>query len=282
MAVVVKMHPAAPGPDRVLSITSIWNYRKQVQEGNQHEAFIWFTKEQGTEGLAMRGTLEQVAPAGMSDNNHHQVSLQISITDTSPNLPFTVDILRPHKGTGALGPLPKLADKLLDNAHQKVALLDEEEMKYLRTFVAAPTTGLTEQAWREIERDASLAARSRISARMRRDIEQDLASALEGLTQDQQRILRLRAPWLAARFVKQRQAEGNLRCDCCEFDPSLRTEGTAINPRSLMDAHHREPIAEGLRVTRLEDFQLLCPNCHRFLHATIRVQQRNNQPEGVS
>jgi 5-methylcytosine-specific restriction protein A len=41
-----------------------------------------------------------------------------------------------------------------------------------------------------------------------------------------------------------------------------------------MDVHHRDPLAEGVRVTELADFQLLCPNCHRFVHAVMRIEDR--------
>jgi 5-methylcytosine-specific restriction protein A len=168
-----------------------------------------------------------------------------------------------------------LARKLLGNSHQKVVLLDDDEAQHLRMFFAGPAGGLSEQVWRELESDASSAVRSRISARIRRDIGQDLASsAMEGLTQEQRIILRSRAAWLAARFARQRQAAGELRCDACAFDPCSRAEGTAVNPRSLMDVHHRDPLAEGVRVTALADFQLLCPNCHRLVHSLMRIENR--------
>jgi hypothetical protein len=274
MAVIVKMQPAAPAPGGLLTIESIWNYRKQTLETGD-EAFVWFTKADQTEGLAMRGTLEHVAPAGISDNNHQLVSLRINITDTSPGRPFTIAALRPYKGSTAPGTLPNLARKLLGNSHQKVVLLDDQGTQHLRTFFAGPAGGLSEQDWRELERDASLAARSKLGARVGRDIRQDLASsAMEGLTQEQQLILRSRAAWLAARFAQRRWDAAELRCDRCGFDPCSRAEGTAVNPRSLMDVHHRDPLAEGVRVTELADFQLLCPNCHRFVHAVMRIEDR--------
>jgi hypothetical protein len=274
MAVVVKMQPAAPASDDLLAVDGIWNYRKQTLEVGD-EAFVWFTKAGEAEGLAMRGTLEHIAPAGKSANGRQLVSLRLNITHRSPGRSFTVAGLRPYKGSTAPGALPKLADKLLGNSHQKVSLLENDEVQHLRTFFAAPVGSLSERLWRELERDASLAARSRIGARLRRDIELDIASsAIEGLTLEQRIILRSRAAWLAARFTQQRWDAGELRCDECGFDPCLRAEGTGVSPRSLMDVHHRDPLAEGVRVTGLADFQLLCPNCHRFVHAVMRTENR--------
>jgi predicted HNH restriction endonuclease len=37
---------------------------------------------------------------------------------------------------------------------------------------------------------------------------------------------------------------------------------------SQLDVHHRDPIAEGQRRTRIEDVMVLCANCHRLAHAT--------------
>jgi hypothetical protein len=274
MSVIVKIKSVALGRDSLLAINSIWNYSKQtVSPGD--EVFVWFTRAREANGLAMRGTLEQVAPAGISANGRQLVSLSLKITDSNPRRPFTIAALRPHKGSTAPGALPRLAHKLLMNSHQKLVLLDEEETQHLGTYFGGPAGGLSEQVWREFEREASLRARSTISARIRRDIGQDLrSSALEGLSQEQRIILRSRAAWLAARFARQRWDASELRCDECGFDPSSRVDGTAVNPRFLMDVHHRDPLAEGVRVTGLADFQLLCPNCHRFAHAVIRNERR--------
>src|SRR5207245_2556422 len=130
--------------------------------------------------------------------------------------------------------------------HQKIILLEDEETQYLRTFFNEPETGLSEQDWHDMEREAEVATRSQVGSRTRRSIEHDLSlSAMEGLTQEQRRILRARAAWLAAEFARQRQSSGNLHCDHCDFDPRSRTEGTGVDPRWLMDVHHRDPLAEG-------------------------------------
>jgi hypothetical protein len=187
MAVIVKMQPAASAPGGLLAVDRIWNYGEQTLKRSD-EPFVWFTKADLTEGLAMRGTLEHVAPAGMSDNNHQLVSLRINITDANPRQPFTIATLRPYKGKTAPGALPKLARKLLGNSLQKVVLLDDEETQHLRTFFGGPANSLSDQIWRELERDASLAARSRIGARIRRDIGQDLVHRLKQMVQGSGRV----------------------------------------------------------------------------------------------
>ena len=269
--VIIKVAPTTPRPDGTLAIDSIWNYGKQDRHADD-EAFVWFTNEHRTGGLAMRGYLQRIAPAGLSGNNHQQISLGMNVTRQLSEHPLTIDHLRLHQGSRLPGPLPKLADKLLGNALQKVVSLDGDEREYLDSLFPASTDGLSRAAWHDMERDAALAARSRISRRFRHDIERDLAAtAMEGLTQEQQQIVRSRAVWLAARFARDRELAGNLCCDHCGFDPALRTQGTRINPRSLMDVHHRDPLAEGVRMTALGDFELLCPNCHRFAHASMRT-----------
>ena len=88
--------------------------------------------------------------------------------------------------------------------------------------------------------------------------------------EEQKRKIRKRAAWLAERYARQRTRESRLLCDDCGFDPQSRTLGTGVKPRSILDVHHKNPLDEGVRVTTLSDFCLLCPNCHRFAHALAR------------
>lgn len=130
----------------------------------------------------------------------------------------------------------------------------------------------TVNAWIVIEDEAEMAERSDIDKRMLRSIGVDLsASAMEGLTEEQRIKVRRRAAWLAHRFIMKRQKDGKLICDECGFDPLPRIAQTGIKPRSLLDVHHREPLAEGQRYTTLADFALLCPTCHRLEHARMRI-----------
>jgi 5-methylcytosine-specific restriction enzyme A len=127
-------------------------------------------------------------------------------------------------------------------------------------------------AWVGIEDEITMAEASEIAPAIQRAINIDLGgSALEGMTDERKVKIRLRAAWLAERFVKNRRAAGLLCCDECGFDPIAKTTGTQIKPRSLMDVHHRTPLDEGKRYTNLQDFMLLCPTCHRFIHQTMRV-----------
>ncbi len=79
------------------------------------------------------------------------------------------------------------------------------------------------------------------------------------MTEEQRSGIRLRAAWLAHDFVKGRQRTSTFTCDECGFDPIARTNGTPVRPRSLLDVHHLHPLEEGIRVTTLADFALLCP-----------------------
>lgn len=75
---------------------------------------------------------------------------------------------------------------------------------------------------------------------------------------------------LARAFIRKRIV---LTCDECAFDPCDRIGGLAINPRSLLDIHHKNPRAlSGKRWTKLCDLALLCPTCHRLAHAKMRAK----------
>lgn len=127
-------------------------------------------------------------------------------------------------------------------------------------------------AWVGIEEEIVMAEGSEIDPTIQRAINIDLGgSALEGLTEERKVKIRRRAAWVAEKFVKNRRASGLLCCDECGFDPTSKTSGTQIKPRSLMDVHHRTPLDEGKRYTTVQDFLLLCPTCHRFIHQTMRV-----------
>ncbi len=129
-------------------------------------------------------------------------------------------------------------------------------------------------AWIGIEDDLAAAERSPIEKKIFDNIDIDLkATAMEGMTEEQRAKVRLRAAWLAQRFVFKRQKAGALTCDNCLFDPMHLIKDALIRPRSLLDVHHMHPLDEGSRITTLADFALLCPTCHRYEHALRRAQQ---------
>ncbi|SMC95414.1 HNH endonuclease [Desulfocicer vacuolatum DSM 3385] len=74
----------------------------------------------------------------------------------------------------------------------------------------------------------------------------------------------------AVRQAKARHAQlndGALPCEVCEFDFVERYGKLGA---SYIEAHHTRPLSdleEGeLRNTKIEDFALVCANCHRMLH----------------
>lgn len=173
-------------------------------------------------------------------------------------------------GTDANGNIGLLRPK-----EQIYALVGERPYEGDRTrHTGRPTTEameLPKDIWTDVERDASRVPKAETNDRIRREIDRDLAPVLEGLAGERNVMLRSRAYGLAAAFVRTRQQEGKLLCDVCGFDPVSRAAGTGVKPRSLMDVHHRDPLAEGKRLTTVSDFALLCPTCHRFAHALIRA-----------
>lgn len=117
-----------------------------------------------------------------------------------------------------------------------------------------------------------------ISRRTRHLLDKDLEGALEGMTEERKTEVRTRVASLAGHFVQTRIEQGTLQCDECRFNPAEKTSGTAVKPRSLIDVHHKNPLAEGIRVTTLADFALLCPTCHRFAHALLRTESPRDDP----
>jgi 5-methylcytosine-specific restriction protein A len=158
-------------------------------------------------------------------------------------------------------------------AHPSATLrpLNDSERNAIANLSIAPRS--TVNAWIAIEGEIGAAEGSVIDKRIVTNIEIDLrATAMEGMTAEQRAKIRLRAAWLAQKFVRQRQKTGRLTCDKCSFDPTHLVSGTPVKPRSLLDVHHLHPLEEGVRITTLTDFTLLCPTCHRFEHALLKAE----------
>jgi 5-methylcytosine-specific restriction protein A len=100
----------------------------------------------------------------------------------------------------------------------------------------------------------------------------EINSELEGFRGRVTHEILQRATAIVREFVACMTAKGRLRCQLCEFDPKTKVAGTSVHPRSLLDVHHKKPLSEGERDTRIEDLQLLCPTCHRFAHAKMRIK----------
>jgi 5-methylcytosine-specific restriction protein A len=48
------------------------------------------------------------------------------------------------------------------------------------------------------------------------------------------------------------------KCMGCEFLPKTSNQ---------LDVHHKDPIADGVRKTKITDLAVLCANCHRLAHS---------------
>lgn len=126
-------------------------------------------------------------------------------------------------------------------------------------------------AWIAIADEMAAVDASEISARSLRLLEQDLETgALEGVTEERKAKVRKRAAWLADRFIRLRSKAGALRCDLCGFDPANVLNAQMLKARTVLDVHHKFPLAEGERYTSPDDFALLCPTCHRMEHQLIK------------
>ncbi|WP_022709796.1 HNH endonuclease [Pseudochrobactrum sp. AO18b] len=129
----------------------------------------------------------------------------------------------------------------------------------------------TDNAWIGIEDEISFAEKSQIEPRTERLIREDLSDrALEGMMEERRTKIRRRAAWIAERFIRERRRNGKLICDHCAFDPKTVLDPQKVNPRSLLDVHHKNPMDEGIRYTTVMDFALLCPTCHRVEHKRLK------------
>jgi 5-methylcytosine-specific restriction protein A len=72
-----------------------------------------------------------------------------------------------------------------------------------------------------------------------------------------------RDPKLAreTKALNRERNDGAIVCEACRFSDSLD---------SMFDAHHVQPLAAGVRQSRVDDFVVLCPTCHRWAHAKAR------------
>ena len=71
----------------------------------------------------------------------------------------------------------------------------------------------------------------------------------------------------------------NYTCQYCGF--SIRRDGlTNINSSDIsgvvVEVHHKYPIKEGDRESRLSDLVTLCPTCHRIIHLLGRILDTND------
>jgi 5-methylcytosine-specific restriction protein A len=174
---------------------------------------------------------------------------------------------------------PKAKDVLGDASYSRLYAhssgtlrpLNDQERSAISNLEIERVTALN--AWIGIEDEFSRAERSQIDARVKRLIEQDMPDgALEGMVIERWHRLRTRAAWKADDFLKGRRRSRTFRCDSCGFDPSLVVDGNVISIRSLLDVHHKCPLEEGVRYTKIADFELLCPTCHRIAHAIIKTK----------
>jgi 5-methylcytosine-specific restriction enzyme A len=147
--------------------------------------------------------------------------------------------------------------------------LNDDERRQIANLAIEPRH--TQSAWIGIADDAAKADASEIDPRTQKAIDIDLGlSAKEGMTEEEWRKVRKRAAWLADRYIRKRKHDQLLTCDNCGFDALVAADGTPVMPRSLLDVHHMNPLDEGIRFTTFADFCLVCPTCHRFMHALAR------------
>jgi len=86
-----------------------------------------------------------------------------------------------------------------------------------------------------------------------------VASSTEGKKIWKEQLVTERGSKLGKEAKKQNRilSGGMLRCETCDF---------SHEQNGAFDAHHLFPLACGVRETRIDDFAILCPTCHRLAH----------------
>lgn len=159
--------------------------------------------------------------------------------------------------------------RLYQRSSATLRALNEQERAAIASLELLPLK--TDNAWIGIEDEIPFAEKSQIEPKTERLIREDLNDrALEGMTEERRAKIRRRAAWIAERFIRERRRAGTLTCDDCAFDPTTVLDPKKVNPRSLLDVHHKHPMDEGVRYTTVMDFALLCPTCHRVEHQRLK------------
>jgi hypothetical protein len=268
MPYLIKTDPFDANPGQRRDISEPYRYGGQnIRAGD--ETFVWFDQNKGGPGLIWRGVAEHIETADRM--------LKVSVVLRDHVLrPFRNDELEELKGARKNSPEFGVYRKLRLYAHDAIRYLTEDEARIMRSSFSPIDSRETNSYFAKIQSDLADARKDKVDSRIGRLINDDLSkTAMEGCSTEQRIQIRQRAAWLATQFVKRRAENNNLQCDDCLFDPHHKTKGTKINPRSLLDVHHKNPLEEGIRVTTVDDFALLCPTCHRFIHASLRVARRS-------
>jgi 5-methylcytosine-specific restriction protein A len=126
----------------------------------------------------------------------------------------------------------------------------------------------TEAIWAEMGTDrarvAVLAAAVRAAAEKPLPPADGEDEATEGrLLWRQHRAHERRADMAARKKQQVLDQHGELRCEACDVAPEQRYGEAG---RRALEVHHRLPLVEGVRSTRVADLALLCANCHRAIH----------------
>ncbi len=93
-------------------------------------------------------------------------------------------------------------------------------------------------------------------------------AADEGEVLVRKHLQRERKKGLRDKKIQQLVAAGlRIACETCGLDPADKY-GDLADPKTLVDVHHVLPLSvSGKTQTRLQDLAVLCPSCHRAIHA---------------
>lgn len=207
-----------------------------------------------------RPTREQVLKA-MKDWRENPAAF---LTETGSGEPRSVYLLDPSDETAKLHPLKAVAKRVLGDlgpgftTRRYEAQLKPESLGF--EVITASEQEMSDWV-----------------SRVEEDIDAFEGDTIEILAQKRRRNRRI-----IASFKWDRMHGGTLACDGCGV--TAATLGGEKVPKSsypsLFDADHKQPLWKGERVTRKQDLNLLCPNCHRVRHVSERITATSIRSSG--
>ncbi len=98
--------------------------------------------------------------------------------------------------------------------------------------------------------------------------EAEASESVEGAVLEYQHKRRERDRKLVQRKKDELLRAGRpLLCEACDVDVADEYD---LVTGAVIECHHRLPLANGVRTTKLADLALVCPTCHRALHSRSR------------
>lgn len=256
-----------------------WNFTKDVWGDGKCHLYV-----QGQPARADRTKAFNIALGAKSAEGHYVVAFCENVTYVAPKRPpkelcvARARQLHELNKTDSLAgpfrnlPVDALAEALFDDGEIYWICLSPNDLTILETPVLAPNAiikksyhryglqRLSELEYRELR---SLASPDALAASQEEDLfpEGALHARIHLHRERNSSVVRL----AKSRFIEK---HGTLFCEACKWRPVPPHAPTGLSDR-VIEAHHDVPLSSPHHggETRIDDIRMLCPNCHRIIHA---------------